>query len=49
MSDSLKQVTVKLTDGMLSKIDNVSTDRQGRVDRSTTMRELMKERLDQIG
>ena len=49
MPESLEQVTVRIPGDMLKKIDIVSTDRQGRVDRSTTMRQLMKERLDQIG
>ena len=48
MTDTLKQITIKLPKGMLNKIDGVSTDRQGRVDRSTTIRQLTKERLDQL-
>lgn len=48
MPESLKQITIKFPATLLNKIDGVSTDRQGRVDRSTTIRELTKERLDQL-
>lgn len=49
MSESLQQITIKLPGIMLTKIDRISAERQGRVDRSTTIRQLLKERSDQIG
>jgi len=48
MPKPLQQITIKLPTNIIHTIDNISTERQGRIDRSTTIRELIKERIDQI-
>ena len=46
MPDKLQQLTIKLPPTLLQKIDNISLKRQGRIDRSTTIRQLLKETTD---